>query len=40
MGFELLAIITSQNFNILSDVDAENISLSLMVFLFICYLLF
>jgi len=29
MGFELLAIITSQDFNILSGVDAENLSLPL-----------
>jgi len=29
MGFELLSIITSQNFDILSPVDAENITLPL-----------
>jgi hypothetical protein len=29
MGFELLAIITSQNFNILSSCDSENITMPL-----------
>lgn len=29
MGFELIAIIVSKNFNILTSVDAENLSLPL-----------